>query len=132
MKSLKRIVNFENLEHVDRLCTYMEDLKDGIYWVEIKKYRKNRSLEQNGYYWGVVIEILSREFGCIPEEMHEILKARFNSEITILPNGEEVRHVKSTKDKDTFNFEEYLEDIRVWADTEFGINIPLPNEEFSI
>ena len=44
----------------------------------IRKERHVRSLSQNKYYWGVIIEILSGHFGYDKEEMHEELKGKFN------------------------------------------------------
>ena len=43
----------------------------------IRKERHARSLSQNRYYWGVIIEILSNDFGYDKEEMHEALKFKF-------------------------------------------------------
>ena len=43
----------------------------------IRKERHARSLSQNRYYWGVIIEILSNHFGYDREEMHEALKFKF-------------------------------------------------------
>lgn len=125
---MKHLIDIRKNSSLEKLFNIIEKLQPAPYWFEIKKYRRKRSTEQNAYYWGVVIDILGKEMGYYPEEMHEILKQKFNSKISILPNGEEVRHVKSTKKKDTFDFEQYLEKIRLWAVQEFGIIIPLPNE----
>ena len=54
--------------------------RDGNYYVELK--RETRSNPQNRYYWGVVIDTLSKELGYEPEEMHEILKYKFNKGVS--------------------------------------------------
>ena len=38
----------------------------------VDKIRKERSIKENNYYWGVVIPLLGDEFGYTPEEMHEL------------------------------------------------------------
>ena len=40
----------------------LEALPDGWYDVEIKKYKNKRSLQQNRYYWGVVILFIQSFF----------------------------------------------------------------------
>ena len=39
------------------------------------KEEKIRSNPQNRYYWGVIVEILSQEFGLSKNETHELLKS---------------------------------------------------------
>lgn len=46
--------------HADNL---LENLEDGKYTVELKKYRKGRSLDQNAYFWKLVGEIAKKEDG---------------------------------------------------------------------
>ncbi len=41
--------------------------------VEIKRLQRKRTLDQNKYYWGVVIKALSEHTGYTPGEMHEEL-----------------------------------------------------------
>lgn len=91
--------------------------------VIIRKPRTKRSDVQNSYYWGVVIELLSKELGYDKDEMHEILKYKF-----LQSNAMGMPYVKSTTKLSTGEFEEYLEKIRRWAAEFLNINIPLPNE----
>ena len=88
----------------------------------VRRYRTNRSNNQNKYYWGVVIKILGDELGYMPDEMHEALKWKF------LRKGGKLETVKSTSSLTTIEFEEYLELIRIWALRDLEIAIPLPNE----
>ena len=80
----------------------------------------------------MVIDLLSEEIGHTPEEMHEILKAKFLSHKVYIKHKdgivEEVTYVKSSADLTTKEFEEYLTKIRVWASADMGILVPLPNE----
>tara|TARA_R100001510_G_C7655800_1_gene215198 strand:- start:4782 stop:4925 length:144 start_codon:yes stop_codon:yes gene_type:complete len=46
--------------------------------------------------------------------MHEILKQKFIAD--------------KSKELDKKEFNEYCEQIRIWAFAELGVNLPLPNE----
>ena len=88
----------------------------------IRKERRTRSLSQNKYYWGVIIEILSDYFGYEKEEMHEELKRKFN------PKPSKIDYDKtygaSTTKMSVAEFGEYLEQIITWASVEYQITIP--------
>lgn len=99
---------------------------------EFYKYSTNRSIQQNKYYFGVVLEVLSEDTGYHVEELHEILKALFLSramDIRTKKGNEKVTTVRSTADLTTVEFEEYIERIRQWASSELAIWIPEPHEQ---
>lgn len=96
---------------------------EGDVTLTIKRRRKDRSNEQNKYYWGVVVKILGDSFGYLPEEMHEALKLKF-----LLVEDRPLKTVKSTAGLSTVEFEDLMTKIRMWAQTEHNIYIPLPNE----
>lgn len=83
-----------------------------------------RSDKQNSYYWAVIVTTLANNFGYSPEEMHDALKLQF---LRVVEPGKPDR-TRSTAELSTIEAEEYYETIRAWALTEYGINIPLPNE----
>lgn len=90
-----------------------------------------RSLPENRYYFGVVVKIISDELGYTREEVHEILKQKFLSEVIFLKTKESVKEIRiprSTTNLKTVEFEEYLSSIRQWASMELSIYIPTPNE----
>lgn len=91
--------------------------------VIVRKHKKNRSNNQNAYYWGVCIKILSEELGYTDDEMHSALKMMF-----LQDNLRKIPTLKSTTSLTTVEFEEYLEKIRQWAAQELSCIIPLPNE----
>jgi hypothetical protein len=118
-------VKFSNLD------LFNEDLRNyegQEAYLVISKYRKNRSNNQNRYYWGVVIKILSDEFGFEADEMHEVLKQKFQVKETLRIGKEDYVVVKPTHNQNTTEFEEYLSHIRTWASVEMGISIPLPHD----
>ena len=88
----------------------------------IRKIKKQRSLNQNSYYWGIVIKIMSQELGYTDNEMHQV----FASEFLMYINRDR-KFIKSTTELSTIEFENYLENCRRLA-SEQGIFIPLPNE----
>lgn len=85
---------------------------NGDVTVIIKQRGKIRSPKQNNYYRGVLVKILSEEFGYTDYEMHSELKKHFN--------------IKSTKMLDQSEFRDYLNKIIYWASMEYGIALPDP------
>ena len=95
------------------------------------KEAKMRSLPELRYYFGVIVKILSDELGYTPNEMHEILKMMFLSELRILKTKQGIKEIRiagSTGEKTTIEIEDYYSRIREWASIYLGIYIPLPNE----
>lgn len=99
------------------------------------KATKDRSNEQNRYYWGVVIDLISEHTGFNREEMHEVLKHKFLRQTVWVPlrNGIKEQSIitKSTTKLTTLQFEEYLREIRQWAAEEMSISLPEPNEKLN-
>jgi len=118
-------VKFNNLELFNQELRNYEGKEA---YITIKPYRKNRSDNQNRYYWGVVVKILSDELGFEPDEMHEVLKQKFLTRETLRIGKEDFIIAKPTHNRSTQEFEEYLSHIRTWASTEMSILIPLPND----
>lgn len=106
--------------------------KDGDVLITITPRRAARSMNQNAWYWGVIVEHLSEHTGHTPDELHELLKAMFlpkrlavqdqNGEI----QGEYVIGGSTTK-LNTLEFGEYCEAIRQWAAETLGVVIPDPD-----
>ena len=116
-------------DYTDHLFTLEEQDID----LTVEKHRTIRSVNQNAYYWGVVLKILCRGqkgeggLGYREEEMHEILRGKFLREAVRI--GDDLIHyAKSTASLNTTEFEEYLTEIREWASVELTCCIPLPNE----
>jgi hypothetical protein len=121
-------VNFDLEADKKRLYGVLKYLK-GVQEVTIKKFRNKRSLKENNYYWGVVVNTLANEFGYFPEEMHQVLGRMFlQYEKPNRITGEVELLAKSTTELTTLEAEEYYEKIRIWALSEYSIFIPLPNQ----
>lgn len=112
------------------LINYLKELQND-YIVNVKKQRNNRSNMQNNYYWACIVQALANELGYYPDEMHDILKVKFASEWETIPIEDKtigIQKVNSTARMNTKEFEVYADQIRIWALTELGIRLMLPNE----
>jgi len=112
------------------LIKYLKELGSD-YVVEVKKQKNNRSMMQNNYYWKCIVQVLAEELGYFNDEMHDTLKVKFASEWqSIEVNNKTIglQTVNSTARMNTKAFEIYAETIRIWALSELGIRLMLPNE----
>ena len=112
------------------LINYLKELGND-YIVDVKKQRNNRSNMQNSYYWACIVQPLANELGYFPDEMHDTLKVKFSSEWQSIEINEKqvgLQTVNSTARMNTKEFEIYAEQIRIWALTELGVRLMLPNE----
>lgn len=85
-----------------------------------------RTLPQNKLYWGIYVRILSEHFGYFPEEMHEELKNLFNPKDSKLVPGQRIGGTTTRMTRKQFT--DYLEQIKFWAMSEHGIDLPESNE----
>ena len=109
-------------------------LKDG--WeveIHVMRLQATRSQPQNRFYWGVVMAELSSYTGYTPEELHDLMKAKFlpKDRAFLDANGTVVEAFViggSTRGLDTAAFAEYVEKIREWASAALGLYIPDADE----
>uniref|UniRef100_A0A6H1ZLE9 Uncharacterized protein n=1 Tax=viral metagenome TaxID=1070528 RepID=A0A6H1ZLE9_9ZZZZ len=97
----------------------------------IKKHRKDRTLLQNAYYFGVVLPILAKYFGHDnTEDMHEDLKLEFNPVESKIEPGKKIGGTTTKMSTEEFMASEtsYVERICRWAATEHGLYIPPPKK----
>lgn len=98
--------------------------------VTVGKKERIRSLPQNAYYHGVVLKMIADEIGESDLwELHEALCLRFAP--VPAGNGKYGKALlvrKHTSEMTTFEFEQYVEKVRLFAVSELGIVIPIPNE----
>ena len=112
---------------------------DCSYVLDLHKAKTKRSLNQNKYYWGVIIPCIQNGLfetqgeWLTHDATHEFLKSNFNyKELVNESSGEIIKLPKSTTESDTFDFEEYLDKCRLFADEFLNIIIPMPNEQTEI
>ena len=65
------------------LFSYLKEL-DNDYIVSVKKQRNTRSNMQNSYYWKCIVQGLAEELGYFPDEMQDVLRAKFLSEYEMI------------------------------------------------
>ena len=110
------------IDNRERFDAYLVGLgEDMKVEVTVRKWRRHRSLEQNRYYWGVIIDMLGNHFGYEPDEMHEALKFEF-----LRKTDGPLETVRSTTSLTTKEFSDYCEDIKRWAAINYQVNIPDP------
>jgi len=115
-----------NIYNRDKFDSYLRGQKNGEVSLELIRHRLKRSVNQNAYYWGVVIKTLADHFGYFPEEMHDALKCKFLIKGTI---GNLVIP-RSTADLYTDEFfKDYVDRIVIWAAVEHEITVEPPPEK---
>lgn len=110
------------IENPSRLAKYLASL-DGAVEVVIRKFRKQRSNEQNRYFHGVIVKMVADDLGLSPPEAKDMLKMMF---LMVERNG--IVTLRETSKLSTVEQEEFNEHCRRWAAAERGLSIPLPNE----
>lgn len=125
-------MKFLILDNSDKkmLFDFLKSLENN-YIVEVKKKRNTRSTNQNSYYWKCIVQELANSLGYFPDEMHSILRTKFLSEWEMIEVNDKkigLNKIGSTTDLNTKAFEVYAEQIRIWALTELGIRLLVPNE----
>ena len=125
-------MKFLILDNSDKkmLFDFLKSLENN-YIVEVKKKRNTRSTNQNSYYWKCIVQELANSLGYFPDEMHSILRSKFLSEWEMIEVNNKkigINKIGSTTALNTKDFEVYAEQIRVWAISELGIRLLIPNE----
>lgn len=101
--------------------------------VAVTRRRSTRSVHQNAYYWGVVLQTLSDHTGHTPDELHDICKAKHLPKRLAVNNGNgeivgEFVIGGSTRSLNKVEFGEYVAEIQRWAAEVLDCYIPDPNE----
>lgn len=107
---------------------------DGTYTIEVKKVRKPRSLDQNGWLFGCIYPMLLEallnegwEFTDV-DQVHEFFKSQMTADKVVNKHtGEIIEFPGSTASMDTLIFSTYCEKLRDYA-TEF-LNLEIPDPD---
>ena len=89
----------------------------------IEKEHKQRSNQQNRYYFGVVVPIIAECLGYSINETHEGLKDMFLCDRT-----GKLPRIKSTTELSTVDWESYMSQVRQWASQFLVVYVPDPGE----
>ena len=104
----------------------------------VQKKRRGRSVEQNAYYWGVVVPLVQSgltdagwQFG--KQETHDLLKAKFlQIEKVNKDTGVVIKSVGTTTTITTTEFMDFVASVQQWAAEFLNVQIPDPNEQLEI
>lgn len=110
-------INDWRIENPQKLSEYIKTRKNWLYSLVLKKYW-TRSLAQNSYYRGVVLELIEADTGTEKEDLHYFFKHKF-IDWEAFPSSRELNKNE---------FAEYVDKIRDFASAELGIYIPDPQK----
>jgi hypothetical protein len=126
------------VKELDRLRDFYKNLlnlRDGKYLIKIEKVFRQRSNNQNAFYWGPFLtdlkDLLYQEGMAFANkhELHEWLKWTYNrKEIVNEKTGEVVEYPGSTTDLETYNFEAFMNLIRESMRDMYSYELIYPNE----
>lgn len=110
---------------------------DGQYLFNVKKVRKPRSLDQNGWLWGCIYPMLldglidaGWEF-TDTEQVHEFFKSQFTADKVVNKHTAEIiEFPSSTSRMDTVVFSSYCEKLRDYALEYLNLDIPEPDKDW--
>ena len=117
------VISFDNPQLYARFISQLEGKRVEV---RIKQERTIRSLQQNSYYWGVVVNLIADHCGYDPDECHEALKLKFLSPLTKDEYG--LVRIGSTTKLSTEEFAEYLNRVVRWAAQYLQVFIPDPSQ----
>ena len=101
----------------------------GVQYIDItiKPHKSQRSLDQNAYWWGVPVELVSKFTGYTPDQAHYWLLGEYGGyERTV--TGHEVPRIASSKRMNTEEFTKLIDWVLEWAPSTLGIEVPAPGE----
>ena len=134
----KVMVNKSNgLFDLKPLYEWFKTVCDGLYRIEVKKIRKPRTNDQNGWLWGCIYPMLldalldaGWEFVSV-EQVHEFFKAQMTADKVVnKQTGEIIEFPKSTATMDTQQFSVYVDALRAYAEDFLNVTIPEPNKNW--
>jgi hypothetical protein len=98
-------------------------------FVTVVRQQHLRTMPQNRYYHGVVVDSIAGFIGESREETHELLKAQFLPKRSIeLLDGRGLEMPPSTRLLSVEEFAAYIERVRVWAAQFLSLSIPDANQ----
>ena len=130
-----RIQKTSGLFDLKSLYEWFKQALDGIYQVEVKKVRKPRSNDQNGWLWGCIYPMLldglndaGWDFVDV-EQVHDFFKAQMTADKVVnKETGEIIEFPRSTARMDTVAFSTYCERLREYAREYLNVEIPDPDK----
>lgn len=96
--------------------------------VVVKKLGRRKSQQQGGYLFGVLYPVIAEELGYRSYEVEEVHDACMRELRGLKPEPNPLKLRCSLRDMDHQQVSEYIEDLRHWAVTNYGIVTPEANK----
>lgn len=128
------------------VCEHINELDDNVVWrVTIEQRKQKRSEEQLGYYWAVVVKLLSEHTGYETHEVHHVCcglyfgwKDRKVPRTPRNPQGVESVPIRTTSVNERgryapltiLKFAEFCDFVIRIASEKFGIAVPPPDKDW--
>jgi hypothetical protein len=125
-------ITFDNLFQQKLYYDSLKKLESKTVSLTLGEWRNTRSIQENRYYWGVIIRIFEDYIGNKDNQSgdaHEHLTSQFLKYRKKDPiTGRYRTYIKSTSDLTTKEFEDYCSTCRTYLNSTFGLCVPQPNE----
>ena len=95
--------------------------------VEVKPYKKNRSLAQNKLFWKYM-GIIGEDLGYDPQSCKEVICQKLLGTECKVIMGDTITVIKGTSKLNTKEFANFIEAIIRFAITDLGINLPTSDD----
>lgn len=110
-----------------RLDSLLSTLKNGNYVLTITRKKEHRSLSQNALMW-MWFRLIGDELDVPVEDIHDYYVAAFLRRPVMLVDRVEIC-TSSTSKLNTDEMRTFLDKIKIDAAQEFGIELPLPEDQ---
>lgn len=90
-----------------------------------KEWKPIRNLRQNNYYW-LCMGVIADDCGVQDTVIHKYCKDVFIESEFVAFNGKVIELDKTTTDKDTKEFADYMEKVITWSHVDLGVILPDP------
>lgn len=113
----------------DVFAAQLSELRDGPVELRVSRQRATRSTSANARYWVGIVAPIAEHTGYSPEEIHEILKAKFLPKRLAVQDGNgEIRGEfvigGTTTTLTPADFSEYCDRAERWAAEDLGVRFP--------
>jgi hypothetical protein len=112
------------LDKGEKFKQYLAGLNGKRVQVTVEKIKQKRSNQQNRWYWGCILKLISEHTGDTPEDLHEAFLINFAPKHVV----GNIVVASGSRYLDTVDFGQYCEKVRQWAAEYLSIVIPDPQE----
>lgn len=103
---------------------YIKRLKNGPYAMTLKRLTRRKSNQQLGYLFGIVYPVIAADLGYRDYEVEEVHDAIVRELRGLKPEPNPLKLRWSLREQDHEETSRFIEDVRHWAVTRFGIVTP--------